>query len=88
MEKSDKEEIFNDLKLNVMTAGTDNKIIIQPETHFGIYGNHSYDFVNCIKGNKELFFYLWNPHGFNKKLNNDYNNIDENILKFINEINL
>lgn len=88
LEQSDKIEIFkefyNDLILNLITVGSDMDEIVDPETHFGIYGCHRYHFMNCVTENEKLFVYLWNPHGENMEANNNY---EENFVN-INEINL
>ena len=86
---SDKYEIFNEIKndadLNLIRVSSENKMCIEPKSHFGIYGNHMYDYVNGIKENENLFFHLWNPHGENPNYNNNNYNTE---FKDINKINL
>lgn len=51
LEQFDKYEIFNKIKniseKNLLTVGSVDLKMIQPKTHFGIYQNHIYDFINC-----------------------------------------
>ena len=56
-------------------------MLVGPITHFGIFGNHRYDYIKGIKHDENLFFHIWNPHGKNPKINNDYE------FKDINKIN-
>ena len=53
LEQIEKDEIFNQIKniseKNLLTVGSDDLKMIQPETHFGTYPNHRYDFVKCEK---------------------------------------
>ena len=63
-----KKEIFvelkEDLENNLVTLGTEKDV--NPETYFGIWGNHRYDFLKCNYFNENFYFYLWNPHGENE----------------------
>ena len=85
---SDKYEIFNEIKnesdISLVRMGSENKLFVKPESHFGIWGSHRYDFIKCIKENEKLFFHLWNPHGYNP---NHKNNIYNSEVKDINKIN-
>ena len=85
---SDKYEIFNEIKnesdISLVRMDSEDEILVNPETHFGIWGNHRYDFIKCIKKDENLFFHLWNPHGNNPDENN---NIYNSEFKDINKIN-
>jgi len=63
---------------------SEDEYFVNPETHFGIFGSHRYDFIKCIKKDENLFFHLWNPHGENPDENN---NIYNSEFKDINKIN-
>ena len=82
---SDKYEIFNEIKnesdINLVRINSENSLLVGPITHFGIFGNHRYDYIKGIKHDENLFFHIWNPHGKNPKINNDYE------FKDINKIN-
>ena len=86
---SDKYEIFNEIKndsdIKLIRMGSEIKKCINPENNFGVYGNHRYDFIKCIKEKENLFFHLWNPHGQNPNLDN---NTYDSKFEEINKINL
>jgi len=73
------ENIQNFSKENLFTLDTAKKPISKVDINkYGIWSDHSYDFISCEKNKENLFFSIWNPHGCNfMSDNNKYEGFDE-----------